>query len=407
MSASRQKSCNTCVRSKRKCDNGFPKCRRCTARKLDCEYSRRQLARLAQNSEKDGDGNSQCAESLPEGITPGSLQLQHSPTLMHGFTPYLTDPFLDLGSDPFNLPSLPLDDFLNTAVVQDIMADQDAEDAEVVAGTIYQARVEFAARRIAAVPKTFTETAQTMFIHRRYFQEKSPQVLQDALSACALYCLKTPDTQALVFRNLENKAQQLIANTDPFRISRPDLLAVVQALLLYQIIRLFDGDIRLRAQAEVDEVTIMTWVDRLRSCMRPVAPSLPPATEALLEPQHRAPDWLQWLLDESIRRTVCTAIMVKGFYDFLKYGYDKAHTNRIGFTAQAALWNAQSEYGWRTAYRERERLEVRLAHWEEDIAKAAPDDLEELGVLTMLTFKGVEGTAEWLGEAHIAKYGLE
>jgi hypothetical protein len=59
--------------------------------------------------------------------------------------------------------------------------------------------------------------------------------------------LENSENQAPVSRNLEHKQQQLIASIDLFLISNTDLLVAVQALLLYQMIRLLDGDIRLRA----------------------------------------------------------------------------------------------------------------------------------------------------------------
>lgn len=351
-----------------------------------------------------------------EPATPRVLQLQRSPSPVRGLTPFLADPFMGLVNDPFNLPCMPLDDFLSPAVVSDIMADQDLDNPEVVANTIYQTRAEYAARRIARIPKVFAETAQAPFIHRRLLQacESPPPPLQDALNACALYCLKNPYNQALVLRNIEAKASQLIVGTpDPLRLSRSDLLAALQALLLYQILRLFDGDIRLRAQAETDEATLLAWTRLLRARMHQVglvSPALSPAPSADATPsrqQTTPPEWLNWLLEESIRRTVFMAIILKECYGYLKFGYDKVSVKGLGITAQAALWDAQSEFGWRTAYCERSRLEMRLVHWEDDLATAKPDDLEELGVLTMAVHRGLESTAEWLGKIHVARFGLE
>ncbi|KAH7036247.1 hypothetical protein B0J12DRAFT_678674 [Macrophomina phaseolina] len=416
--STRQKSCLDCVRSKRKCDQGFPKCRRCVKRRVECQYIAKSPNRLLKGDEEThGNTEGQAAELAAEAATPSSLQLQRSPSPIRGLTPFLTDPFMELANDPFNLPSLPLDDFLSPAVVSDIMADPILDNPELAAGPNYQRRVEYVARRIARMPKTFAETAQAPFIHRRLLQDREPAPpppLQDALSACALYSLKNPHNQALVFRNLEAKACQLIvATADPFRLSRRDLLAALQALLLYQIVRLFDGDIRLRMQAEADEATLLTWTNALRARMRqvgPAGPALPPTPSAAATPsrqQSRPPDWLHWLLEESIRRTVFISIMLKALYAYLKFGYDEFNLKGLGITAQAALWDAQSEFGWRTAYCERDRLEMRLAHWESDLATAGPDDLEELGVLIMAAYRGLESTAEWLGKSHVARYGLE
>ncbi|OJD35878.1 transcription factor cys6 protein [Diplodia corticola] len=323
-------------------------------------------------------------------------------------SPYINDAFLNFGDDPFNLPILPGEDNFSPGIIEDIMAQQDPGDVEqIMSGAMYQARVEYAAKRLAAVPKTFAEQAQTMFIHRQLFQEKSLPALQDALSACALYCLKSPENQGLVFANLQHKAQQLIASTDPLMASKAELLAALQALVLYQTIRYFDGDIRLRAQAEADEPVLAAWTNQLRARMHQLVPSLPASAGALLPTQTRAQDWQRWLVEESTRRTVLSSAILQGVYEFLKFGWDKASDHRLSFTAQRALWEAQSEYGWRTACSERERLEVRLAHWNDDVLKAAPSDLDELGVLIMATFWGMEPTGEWLGKGHLARFGLE
>lgn len=69
--------------------------------------------------------------------------------------------------------------------------------------------------------------------------------------------------------------------------------------------------------------------------------------------------------------------------------------------------NSQSEISWLRAYSEGERLEVRVTHWDEAIAKAKPGDLEEFGVLIMAMLKGMEATRKWLGHSYAVRYGLE
>jgi hypothetical protein len=337
-------------------------------------------------------------------------QLQRPPALPAAaiLSSCANDAFFNFGNSPSNLASIPQDIFLSSAVIEDTVAQPNSSDiGKVISDTTAQARMEFAAKRLAMVPKTFSEEGHTMFIHRLLFKERNPPALQDALSACALYCLKNTENQVLVFRNLEHRRQQLIATTDPLLASEMDLLEALQALILYQIIRLFDGDIRLRAQAEADEPVLIMWAAhlKLRTCQVQPSPLAPP--EAPLLPESNFTDWQRWLIDESSRRTVITAFMLKGVYNFLKLGYDTVPDLRASFTAQAALWNSQSEISWRRAHSERERLEVRVTHWDEAIAKARPDDLEELGVLIMAMLKGIEATREWLGHSHIIRYGLE
>ena len=52
----------------------------------------------------------------------------------------------------------------------------------------------------------------------------------------------------IILRNIDSRAQELISS--PMPAEPLEVLAHVHALLLYQIIRLFDGDIRMRVGAE-------------------------------------------------------------------------------------------------------------------------------------------------------------
>ncbi|PSN74324.1 hypothetical protein BS50DRAFT_13554 [Corynespora cassiicola Philippines] len=410
MPPSRRKSCLACVQSKRKCDKGFPKCRRCVTRKTDCDYNARYVELWRQASESSNRNESgtlaeSLAEPLAENVPSSDWQLQRSPTPPGAVI--LNDGMFDIGNTIFDIPSISSDDFFDPAIIEEIVSQQEHVATEpMLPDAALQARVEFAAKRLAMIPKTFAEQGQTMFIHRLLFQDKSPPALQDALSACALYSMKNAQNQALVFRNLEHRRQQLIAGTDPMIVSKLDLLSALQALLLYQLISLFDGNIRLRAQAEADEPILMMWAAHLKSRMRQVLPSLPSPTEPSDRLQVTFADWQQWLVEESIRRTVITAFMLKGVYGFLKLGFDSVPDLRISFTAQAALWNSQSELGWRRACSEKEVLEIQVTHWDQVIARAKPSDLEELGVLIMAMLKGVDAAGRWLGQGYVSRYGL-
>lgn len=353
MSSSRQKSCIACARSKRRCDQEFPKCRRCFAKKIECEYNSRNLDRLQQNSDRYGDQEVGPAEMFV-GEMSGDVQLQRSPALMGaGGLPGLNDAFLEFENNPFALSGLPGEEIVSSNVIEEIVAQQQLDDiSQITSNTRLHACVDFVAKRLAGIPKTFAERGQTMFIHRQLLQNRSSPALDEALSACALYCLKNVDNQALVFRNLRQKAQQLIATTDPLLASKADLLAALQALLLYQVIGLFDGDIRLRAQAEAEQPTLIAWAEVLKSRMRQkLLPLTAPA--ALPTPQKRTAQWQRWLVEESSQRAVIAAFMLKGVYNFLKLGYDENPNQELSFTAQVALWDAQSEFAWWMAQRDR------------------------------------------------------
>ncbi|KAJ5615192.1 transcription factor gsfR2 [Penicillium hordei] len=408
MPPSHRKSCLACVQSKRKCNKGLPKCQRCLTKNIDCEYNGRHPGRLRETTGRIVDENIAFVEPFPSELF-SDWQLQRSPALPTTsiLSPHTNDVLFNFANDPFDFESIPQGGFLSSAVIGDTVAQQDQNDVgRIISDTTAQARVDFAAKKLAMVPKIFSQQGQTMFIHRILVQDRSPPVLQDALSACALYSLKNTENQVLVFRNLEHKRQQLIANIDPLLATKTDLLEALQALILYQIMSLFDGDIRLRAQAEVDEPVLLTWANHLMLRTHQVQPPSAPA-----EAQHLLgstfTDWRRWLIEESSRRTVITAFMLKGVYSFLKLGRDTVPDLRMSFTAQTALWNSQSEISWQRAQNEREWLELWVTHWDEAVGKAKPGDLEELGILIMVMLKGIVATGKWLGHSHNIRYGLE
>ncbi|KAF7675972.1 hypothetical protein GT037_005477 [Alternaria burnsii] len=287
-------------------------------------------------------------------------------------------------------------------------------------------RVEFVAKRLAAIPRRFASQAQTMFIHRMHFQYTCPSALQDAMSACALYSIKTEANRALVFGHVQHKCQQLVTSTDAQSASKIELLTGLQALLLYQMIRLFDGDVRLRALAEADESVTLQWANRLKTLlrdggavMRHSAASSPitrvgfhhsPSPSSRDISVDSSDNWLYWLTTESIRRTIITTHVLSGIYNFLKLGYDGPTPDlRVSFTAQTALWGAQSESGWRWAREDAnvENLEIWVERWDEAIMKARPEDLEDMGVCIMVMLWGVEGARGWLGREFVARFGLD
>jgi hypothetical protein len=286
---------------------------------------------------------------------------------------------------PFNLPDL-----------------VSRQPLHIDSATNLHTRVNYCVRRLSLIPNVFALSGQTMFIHRQSFQTYQSPALQQAMSACALYCTRTPATNVLVHQVLQRNVQHLLSTTDSTSCSTPDLVAALQALLLYQLMRLFDGDIRLRAAAEDNEITTILWASELRT--RACALSLPLYPVATLT---NPEDWHEWLFNEGIRRTVVTTFLLCGGYNYLKTGSDSPTVVGVYFTAQGALWNAQSEVSWNRAKEESLELQVMVNEWDEVMAMATPGDLEELGVLVMSMLWGLQSTQSWLGYGYSTKYGLE
>jgi hypothetical protein len=315
-------------------------------------------------------------------------------------TTALLSPTLD--QDIFNFPNHPFNLSFDAQPFQQSVDDLVAQRRQLDCAVLY-ARVDYCASRLALLPHGFASAGQTMFIHRQYFQTLQSVALQQAMSACALYCIRTAATKPLVHQVIQRNVQHLLSTTDTSSSSNCDLLSALQALLLYQLMRLFDGDIRLRTTAEADEAITISWATELRA--RACAPSLP--LHSIVTFANNSEDWQLWMFSESIRRTVVTTFLLRGVYNYLKTGTDIPTSVGVYFTAQEALWNAQSEVGWVKAKYEKLELQVLVNAWDEMLALADPNDLEELGVLVMSMLWGLPTTQTWLGHEHSVKYGLD
>ena len=353
--------------------------------------------------------NNDQATAITMSTMGGGLQMPGgSPISAVQPSPSMNSSWFEFWNEPFNLPYLPTDNDLGglqaMGDVVSVMQSHPGMD-EAARSLDVQVRTEFVSKRLAGIPKSFVEQAQTQFIHRSLMEKDPDPALQDALSVAALYFLRNDSNRLLAIRTLEHKARYLIITTDVQAIGRAGLLAATQALLIYQLIRLFDGDIRLRAQAETDEPFLTLWTNQLRLSMSPVTPRTTTADGAHDNPS--ASQWQLWLVEESIRRTVIMALMLKGIYHFLKTGRDTEQDFQLSFSARASLWSAQSQQSWQAKRRhEGHALELRVVHWNEDIAEAKPEDLDDLGVQLMAMLWGVDATAEWLGSSQSIKHGF-
>jgi len=422
MAPPRRRSCYNCVKAKRRCDAAIPRCERCTSKDFVCDYT----------------GSANFTSS-----TPG---LDHDQTTTSPAEPdwlsrdYLDDfgdasmtvPNLEKDIAPFAEPSwlMTMDgvqlDTPNdlapyiseprhlTAAMSNIEGCVDTAsffehgDDYVTTGAIYQARVAFASQQFKTYPEMFYKRGQTPFIHRHLYADHIPPVIQDVLSSCALYSGKNKENESLVFGDISRKAGQLVDMHRSFLLP-VDLLASTQALLLYQIIRLLDGDIRQRADAEANEAILVSWTKQLLGRTRLLGRSNDSESSSSTDGSIVVRSWNDWIFEESCRRTVLASYMLQGTYQFLKLGWDNVAgvVDKLSFTAQATLWNAPSEFHWRESYKDKRHFKVVINDWDTDMDGAKPADLDELGVLMFAIYKGMDNTSEWLGRENLSRYGLE
>lgn len=428
MASSRRKSCNACVKSKRRCDLTLPICQRCLTKGAVCEYPWAVAGPVSSSWETNVPATDQgtsvtrynanipvlgppwestsidvtsflpsnpSAPSIPKPLSPGIPSLFND---LGGWTgsPYPLDLEASTSSPPsiqYALPPLPSD---TTA----------PSDGPITTGSIFQARTEYAARRFAGQPRALAELGHTIFIH--HTQVAASAVLQDALAACALHALRNTANAALVRAEVARRAARLVAamaaaEEEAERAVEIDLLPPVQALLVYQCVRLFGDDVGERARAERDEVRLRSWAARLRGQVRPLGGGGGGGSGG-------GGGWACWVREESVRRTVLAVELLTGVYAFLKQGWDQAGASilRLGFTVQVSLWEARSAAEWRAMWTRGPRLEVTIESWDCPMMEAAPEDVDDLGIIVRATFLGLDALEEWLGgkRTTLVRWGL-
>jgi hypothetical protein len=170
------------------------------------------------------------------------------------------------------------------------------------------------------------------FIHQRLYDSYLPGCIQDSFAVSAAYCTKTSATEDMVFRTFESKVG-LLVQQDYKEANLQELLAALQALILFHIIQLFDGDIRQRSLAEQNMDTLRAWTVQLK--VR--ATELPPPFT-----------WQEWIFEESVRRTVIFSLMLDGLFSTLKKGYcsNVKGLNILPFASNISLWEAGTAASW-------------------------------------------------------------
>jgi hypothetical protein len=187
-------------------------------------------------------------------------------------------------------------------------------------------------RSVKSFPQMFARSRRTPFIHQRLYDAYLPNAIQDAFAVSAAYCTKTAETEDMTLRILEAKAASLV---DQVNQTTPleELLASTQALILFHIIQLFDGDIRQRSIADRNMDTLRAWTTRLKVQAEDLNPTA---------------FWKEWIFAESIRRTVIFSTLLDSLYSVLKVGYcTKAkELSMLPFDPRPQVWNHNTSTAW-------------------------------------------------------------
>lgn len=296
--------------------------------------------------------------------------------------------------------------------------------------------------------KTFLTTGQkwlsdwisnggNTFIHKQLYSFQLPRCTQDAYTAVALYLLRTDENEDMVHRTIQSRSAQLMEDEEKHKTSSSlnpfNHLARVQALLVYQIICLLDGDIRLRALAEERIPTMMAWLKQMldsvsfASQLTPsgptgtmtaarglglgiveimdavsstpgASPSPPtPATAATARDpgsQQEEVLWHAWIFSESVRRTWIFAQGLHTVYDVMLKSWTMC-PGALKLTTVSDVWDASSSYAWSKICVEKDVRLSTPSEVENFLTEARPENVDDFTTSLLEVMFGKAKMERW------------
>ncbi|OKP11718.1 hypothetical protein PENSUB_2790 [Penicillium subrubescens] len=195
---------------------------------------------------------------------------------------------------------------------------------------------------------------------------------------------------------LDARTEDLLSTPQPTTLI--ELLARAHALLLYQIMRLFAGDVRSYATANSLFGTLESTVVALCDSLYFPDPSestelLPLSMDPIIE------FWEWWALQESARRTMLLTFYFIQIYKVLRGDIPVHCDGKLGLShswyLSAQLWNSQSAFDFAVAWAEKDHFVVRDLDFTAILENAQPDDVDLFGRMLMVTLLGIDGAKAW------------
>lgn len=331
ISSTRRKSCHACVKAKRRCDLRYPVCKRCTLKDLECKYP---VATSANGRPKAKGWESDVVvrQTTPD-IIPfvGDATTSDTPPItsapVRGDAKYTSGFILDDSSSDSNESPEKIESNDIYASLVEAMVPQIWEPR-----ILYPFQVNVIVNELCAFVPSMAYEGHTLFIHELLYQNWQPPAYQDSVSLSALYMAKTYKNARVLASSINHKILTLISTSSSWTLM--EHLAAVQAMIIYQIIRLFDPLLNQQDIGHRQNALLELWAATLwkRSFHEP-DPFLGTDTEC----RHQS-----WIFQESLRRTVIMSLFVKGAWScYTKDGMCDIVPvlSRLPLTDDMGLWS--------------------------------------------------------------------
>lgn len=214
-------------------------------------------------------------------------------------------------------------------------------------------------------PRDFATRGETLFLHKNLYGDAMPRAIRAALGTSAAFCMLEEDRRQLLFRALDAEVLELLREPplkDPDDgsvqggmgdtnasgsisggLSLIDELARLQAIILYQMMRLFGGGLEQHLIVEQQRGLVTTWALQL---LRRSQAELGGDGDCLSDDAGQVGCWNSWIVAESIRRTVLVVYMFYGMYSLATHGFcaEIPTLSKLPVSTVPESWHSEAAY---------------------------------------------------------------
>ncbi|OJJ08342.1 hypothetical protein ASPVEDRAFT_34507 [Aspergillus versicolor CBS 583.65] len=373
----RRKACNACYKGRRKCNLAYPTCDTCQRTKKTCQYAYPPI------SPPRSDNHSTASDS-------SIAQLAIHDDTLESLLSIINDSdmgFMETGDISGLLePSTP---FPDPGLASNLMIPEPPSLLETTArfvGSLGEVQPiqgstqswQWVIDELKHVLPELAQQGQTIFIHRDLYRKSMPQAIRTSLGVSSMSCMLSDTNREMLFRIIDAEVLGLLQPKDP--TSLLDDLAILQALIIYQTVRFFHGDITQRMVAEQQQDILMT--SALKLVVR--SQSEPPNTR------------YSWIIAESIRRTAIIVYMLYGVNSIFRDGVCIGlHTlAKLPLSTTLTDWDSTSDQST-TAFGSIITYENFLARW----LVSTPRSLDRFEKLLLVPCQGLDSVNAYTNSA--------
>ncbi|KAJ4339006.1 hypothetical protein N0V95_007899 [Ascochyta clinopodiicola] len=254
--------------------------------------------------------------------------------------------------------------------------------------------MEYPIIQLKLAPQMMVENNSTLWCHAMLYDEHIPRSLQDAYASCALYNARNDINTDFVARHITSRVDEL--NAMPLPTDAIETLAQAHALMLYQVMFVFGGDVQYYSQAEV----LMPRLEAVGNLLLHLsAQQIDPIDALPLYPGAAVRAvWKSFLFRESLRRTVLSLFQFLALCRLLR-GQFASCTHGLSqgtkVTLSAHLWSANTAFDFAIAWNEKKHFLVSDLDFTEALRDARPDDIDDFGKTMLVGLQGIDDVKAW------------